>query len=95
MQDLLRGTLYHTMFEKQPTLLRSTDYLKLFCFKERFLDRLLFYIMVALWYRADHYILACGFFFFYLLLLFSSPNLSRCRLDVYHTSTHGVALVRI
>ena len=26
---------------------------------------------------------------------FSSPNLSRRRLDVYHTSTHGVALVRI
>ena len=31
-----------------------------------------------------------SFFFFY-----SSPNLSSCRLDVYHTSTHGVALVRI
>ena len=27
--------------------------------------------------------------------LFSSPNLSGRRLDVYHTSTHGVALVRI
>ena len=27
--------------------------------------------------------------------LFSSPNLSGCRLDVYHTYTHGVALVRI
>jgi len=26
---------------------------------------------------------------------FSSPNLSRRRLDVYHTSTHGVDLVRI
>jgi len=32
-----------------------------------------------------------GFFY----LLFSSPNLSRRRLDVCHTSTHGVALVRI
>jgi len=31
-----------------------------------------------------------SFFFF-----FSSPNLSCHRLDVYHTSTHGVALVRI
>jgi len=30
--------------------------------------------------------------FFY---FFSSPNLSRHRLDVYHTSTHGVVLVRI
>jgi len=27
--------------------------------------------------------------------LFSSPVLSRRRLDVYHTSTHGVALVQI
>jgi len=26
---------------------------------------------------------------------FSSPNPSGCRLDDYHTSTHGVALVRI
>jgi len=32
----------------------------------------------------------CSFFY-----LFSSPNLSRRRLDVCHTSTHGVALVRI
>jgi len=40
----------------------------------------------------------CGHYIFVLFLLcsfFSSPNLSRCRLDVYHTSTHGVALVRI
>jgi len=28
-------------------------------------------------------------------LLFFSPTLSRRRLDVYHTSTHGVALARI
>jgi len=27
--------------------------------------------------------------------LFSSPNLSGRRVDVYHTSTHGVALVGI
>jgi len=26
---------------------------------------------------------------------FSSPNLSGQRLDAYHTSTHGVALVQI
>ena len=36
---------------------------------------------------------SCGFFF--LSSFFSSPNLSRCRLDVYHTFAHGVALVRI
>jgi len=33
--------------------------------------------------------------FFLLSFFFSSPNLSGQRLDVYHTSTHGVALVRI
>ena len=51
-------------------------------------------VMVALCNRADHYyIFALKFLsssFFY-----SSPNLSGRRLDVYHTSTHGVALVRI
>jgi len=50
--------------------------------------------MVALWNRADHYI----FMLWFVLLrlsFFSSPNLSRRRLDVCHTSTHGVALVRI
>jgi len=36
--------------------------------------------------------LSCGFF---LSSFFSSPNLSGCRLEVYHTSTHGIALVRI
>ena len=39
---------------------------------------------------------SCSFFLtFFLLLFFSSPNLSARSLDVYHTSTHGVALVRI
>jgi len=50
--------------------------------------------MVALCNRADHYIFALWFLSFF-LLFFSSPNLSGRRLDVYHTSTHGVALVRI
>ena len=38
--------------------------------------------------------LPCGFFLL-LAFFFSSPNLSGRRVDVYHTSTHGVALVRI
>jgi len=51
-------------------------------------------IMVALWNRADHYIFMLWFvLLLLLLLLFFSPNLSGRRLDVYHTSTHGVALV--
>jgi len=37
--------------------------------------------------------LPCGFFLSF--FFFSSPNLSSRRLDVCHTSTHGVALVQI
>jgi len=48
--------------------------------------------MAALWNRTGHYIFAVWFLSFY---LFSLPNLSGHRLDVYHTSTQGVALVRI
>jgi len=39
--------------------------------------------------HADIIFSSCGFFFF------SSPNLSGSRVDVYHTSTHGAASVRI
>ena len=53
-------------------------------------------IMVALCNRADHYIFALWFLFLLSsFFFFSSPNLSRLRLDVYHASTHGVVLVRI
>jgi len=40
---------------------------------------------------ADIIFLTCGFF----CLLFSSPNLSRRKLDVCRACTHGVALVRL
>ena len=43
---------------------------------------------------ADIIFLPCGFFCLS-IFFFSSPNLSCRRLDVYHTCTHGVALVRI
>ena len=50
--------------------------------------------MVALCNRAGHiYFHPVVSSSFFLLLFFSSPNLSGRRLDVYHTSTHGVALV--
>ena len=40
--------------------------------------------------------LPCDFYLSsFFLSFFSSPNLSGWKLDVYHTSTHGVALVRI
>jgi len=39
--------------------------------------------------------LSCGFFYVLSIYLFFLPILSRRRFDVYHTSTHGVALVRI
>ena len=45
--------------------------------------------MVALCNRADHNIFALWF----LLSSFSSTNLNGRRLDVYRTSSHGVALV--
>ena len=49
------------------------------------------FFMAALCNKRRPYIFSsCGFFFF---LLFSLPNLSGRRLDVYHTSTHGVALI--
>jgi len=41
---------------------------------------------------ADIIFYHCGFFFF---VSFSSPISSSCRLDVYHTSTHDVALEQI
>jgi len=45
---------------------------------------------------ADIIFLPFGFYLLSSIFLFySSPNLSGRRLDVYHTSTHGVALVRI
>jgi len=42
---------------------------------------------------ADIIFLPCGFFL--LSFFYSSPNRSGWRLDVYHTSAHGVALVQI
>ena len=49
--------------------------------------------MVALCNMADHYIFALWFLSSFLFFLW--PNLSGRRLDVYHTSTHGVALAQI
>ena len=50
-------------------------------------------ILVLLWspYVIGQIIIFCPVISFF----FSSPNLSGRRLDVYHTSAHGVALVRI
>ena len=50
------------------------------------------FIMAALRSRCGHYIFALWFLSIFFLF---SPNLSGRRLDVYHTSTHGVALVQI
>ena len=50
-------------------------------------------IMAALCNRAGHYIFVVWFLSFFFFSFFSLPNLSCGRLDVCHTSTHGVALV--
>jgi len=42
---------------------------------------------------ADIIFLPCDFYLS--IFFYYSPNLSGSRLDVYHTSTHDVALVRI
>jgi len=59
----------------------------------------MFVIMVAKKTLDISYIFAYDFYIFGLWFLsssvFSLPNLSGRRLDVYHTSTHGVALMRI
>jgi len=52
-------------------------------------------VVVALWNSAGHYIFILSFVLLSFFLLFPSPNLSRGRVDVCHTCTHGVALVRI
>jgi len=51
--------------------------------------------MAALHNRCGHSILPLWFLFSSFFLGFSLPNLSGQRLDVYHTSTHDVVLVRI
>ena len=51
-------------------------------------------IMAALCNRAGHYTFA-PVFFLLSSSFFSLPNLSGRRLDVYHTLTHGMAIVRI
>jgi len=51
------------------------------------------FVMAALRSTCGHYILALWFLLSFFFL--SSPNLSGRRVDVYHTSTHGVTLVRI
>ena len=55
-------------------------------------DHYIFILFLLLWspYGIGRpYIFSSCFFFFF----FSSPNLSSRRLDVYHTSAHGVVLV--
>ena len=70
------------------------------CINERLMHvaawygRSFYFIMAALRCRCGHYIFALWFLLSSIFFL-SSPNLSRRRLDVYHTSTHGVALLRI
>jgi len=51
--------------------------------------------MATLRSRRGHYIFALWFLSLLSIFFLSSPNLSGRILDVYHTSTHGVALVRI
>jgi len=60
----------------------------------RKISRLHQLFMAAVRSRCGHYIFALWFLLLSSFFL-SSSNLSRGRLDIYHTYTHGVALVRI
>jgi len=55
------------------------------------------FFMAAVRCRGGHYVFVLWFLLssIFYHLSFSSPILSRRRLDVYHTYTHGVALVQI
>ena len=56
------------------------------------------FVVVCLFMAALHSRMRTSIFILWFLLssfFISSPNLSGRTLDVYHTSTHGVALVRI
>ena len=72
--------------------LEGSDSTCLFYASFPLLNFALFFVMAALCSRWGHYIFALWFL---LSSFFFSTNLSCRRLDVYHTSTHGVALVRI
>ena len=77
--------------------------------RRRFMGILLVISSACIWYRPmrllwSPYVIGgplyfCPvisiFFFLLLLSFFASPNLSGHKLDLYHTSKHGVALVRI
>jgi len=56
---------------------------------------ILWFLLYLFIYLFIYFSIFLAIYLSFLFLLFSSPNLTHCRLDVYHTSTHGVALVRI
>ena len=58
---------------------------------------ILWFFLSSLWspYVIGQTIIFLPCNFYLLSFFFSSPNLTGHRLNVYHTSTHGVALVRI
>jgi len=89
----ISSSFYHTLFTAAHSMGRPLYYFA--AVVSIFLSSFFFlFLMVALRSRCGHYIFVLWFLLlpiFY--LLFSSPNLSGRRLDVYHTSTHGVALV--
>ena len=96
----VRGRLNWFVVDEITTLLLTSDAAHVFYLASQFLKlnqlRVLVMVMAALRSRCGHNTFSPVVTFFYLSSFFySSPNLSGRRLDVYHTSTHGVALVRI
>jgi len=89
---LHRATIINTVYITLLTLIMAA-----LCNRAGHIYFILWFLMAAVCNRAGHYIFALWFLSSssYLSIFFPAPNLSGHRLDVYHTSTHGVALVRI
>ena len=87
---------YMTIIAFQISKIAVQKLLKMATFNVDILATITRIIVAALCNRGAIIFLPCGFFLsIFYISFFSSPNLSGHRLDVYHTSTHGVALVRI
>ena len=97
VSHLLASIIYFPLYVIQGVLSRLRTATQFTCPIPRTKNIVLLLITAALWNRAGHYIFVLLFLllFFLLAFFFSSPILSSRKLDVYHTFTRDVALMRI
>ena len=93
LQYVCRDATSHTQFRQRQLILVNVS---AYAYAVRIMgssNTIQYHIYGSLRSRCGHYILQLWFLSSF--FLFSSPLLSGWRLDVYHTSTHDVALARI